>query len=227
MKAGRKILRLLARLLLFLGCFAVVYLLLMYTLSRIPVNVEDKDNASEITIFIKSNGVHTDLVLPVKSNIKNWAPEVDPLATGSHDSTYLYAAFGWGDRDFYLHTPQWSDLKISTALNAALYMGKGVMHVTFHHQLYENGRCRKVMISKAEYRRIIDFVSSSFTHDHSGNVLLIPNASYGDHDLFYEADSKYNLFYTCNSWANNGLKAGGQKAALWTLTDTGILCHYK
>ena len=44
---------------------------------------------------------------------------------------------------------------------------------------------------------------------------------------FYEAKGSYSFFYTCNTWANNGLKAMGQKAALWTPSDFGIFQHYK
>jgi len=35
------------------------------------------------------------------------------------------------------------------------------------------------------------------------------------------------LFHTCNTWANNALKACGQKASLWTPFDTGIFYHYQ
>ena len=58
-------------------------------------------------------------------------------------------------------------------------------------------------------------------------ALLIPTKSvYGTNDAFYEAKGHYSLFYTCNSWANQALKAAHQKAALWTISDTGILQHY-
>jgi hypothetical protein len=34
------------------------------------------------------------------------------------------------------------------------------------------------------------------------------------------------MFHTCNTWANNGLKSCGQKAALWTPFDSGIFGQY-
>ncbi|MFP3836064.1 DUF2459 domain-containing protein, partial [Chryseobacterium sp. SIMBA_028] len=48
-----------------------------------------------------------------------------------------------------------------------------------------------------------------------------------DNDAFYDAKGTYSFFYTCNTWANNALKAAGQKAALWTPSDFGIFQHYK
>ncbi|RZJ67651.1 MAG: TIGR02117 family protein [Flavobacterium sp.] len=224
--SARKVKKYTLKTLLFLGLFIVAYSLTMFILSHIEVNSNDSDPKQDVTIYIKSNGVHTDIVLPIRSEFKDWTSQIHTKKTLSKDTTFQYAAFGWGDRDFYLNTPRWSDLKVSTAFNAAFFMGKGVMHVTFHHELVENERCKKVIVSKDEYSRIVAFIGGSFTYDASNQTVLIPNAAYGDHDLFYEARGKYNLFYTCNSWANNCLKSGGQKAAFWTLTDTGILTHY-
>jgi 3-dehydroquinate synthetase len=51
-------------------------------------------------------------------------------------------------------------------------------------------------------------------------------AVYGEFDAFYEANGNYHLFHTCNTWANNGLKAAHQKAAIWTPFESGIFYHY-
>ena len=54
--------------------------------------------------------------------------------TKSKDSTAEYLAFGWGDKGFYLDTPEWSDLKASTAFKAAFALGNSAMHTTFINQ---------------------------------------------------------------------------------------------
>lgn len=221
----RKITRFFLKTLMYIGIFVVVYGLTMFALSRITVNEKDEDPSQDVAIYIKSNGVHTDIVFPIKTAYQDWSPLVHPLETKSKDSTFGYVALGWGDHDFYLNTPEWSDLKASTAFKAAFWMGTGLMHATFHHQPKESESCVKVMVSKQEYLRMVAFAESSFIFE-NGKTVMIPDATYGDHDLFFEAKGKYNLFYTCNAWANNCLKAGGQKAALWSLTDTGILRNY-
>ena len=43
----------------------------------------------------------------------------------------LYVAFGWGDRAFYLETPQWRDMKVATAFKAVAGLGDTVIHATF------------------------------------------------------------------------------------------------
>lgn len=209
-----------------IAIFLIAYGAVVFALSRIPVNTVDRDRAEDVAIYIKSNGVHTDIVFPIKTRYKDWTAMVEPMATISKDPHFRYVALGWGDRDFYLNTPRWSDLRASTALKAAFWMGSGLMHATFYRDLEESDHCVKVMVSKSEYLRMVAFAESSFLVKNA-KTQRIPNASYGDHDVFFEAHGKYNLFYTCNAWANNCLKAGGQRAALWSLTDTGILHHYK
>ncbi|HOZ74412.1 MAG TPA: TIGR02117 family protein [Flavobacterium sp.] len=224
MKSVKKGFRWLLKLLIGIIGFIVVYGLVVFVLSRITVNSEDKQADGNIAIYIKSNGVHTDIVVPVTNKIKDWRNEVAFDHTLSKDSTYQYIGFGWGDKGFYLNTPQWSDLKVSTACNAMFYLGNSAMHATFFYGLKEGERCVKINISQAEYQKLVAYIQSGFCGQ---KATVIPNAHYGDNDSFYEGEGRYSLFYTCNSWANNALKAADQKAALWTLTDTGILCHYR
>lgn len=224
MKTVKKGFRLLWKLLLGIVGFIVVYSLVVFILSRITVNAEDQDAGQDIAIYIKSNGVHTDIVVPVVNGIKDWREKIAFDHTVSKDTTYQYIGFGWGDKGFYLNTPEWSDLKVSTACNAMFYLGTSAMHATFFHDMRETKRCVRVDISEAEYRKLVAYIEQGFC---GGKVTVIPDAHYGNGDSFYEGEGRYSLFYTCNSWANNALKAANQKAALWTLSDTGILCHYQ
>ena len=85
-----------------------------------------------------------------------------------------------------------------------------------------------MLLTKAQYADLIQFVDSKFDKNSAGQNILIPTkAVYGKDDSFYEAKGSYSFLYTCNTWTNNALKAAGQKAALWTPSDFGIFQHYK
>lgn len=207
--------------------FFVVYIIIALTLPCVGVNTEDENPKEDVAIYIKTNGVHTDIVVPIKTEYKDWSEKVKFDHIASKDTAMQFIGFGWGDKGFYLNTPEWSDLKFSTAFNAAFYLGTSAMHATFFKQMKENESCIKINISKEEYGKLITYIEDSFRHDADGNPILINATTYGKNDSFYEANRKYNLFYTCNTWANNALKAADQKAALWTPSDTGIFCHYR
>lgn len=191
------------------------------------MNSKDENPNEDVAIYIKSNGVHTDIVVPIKSEYKDWSEKLKFDHIASRDSTMQFVGIGWGDKGFYLNTPEWSDLKFSTAFNAAFYLGTSAMHATFYKQIKENENCVKINISKEEYANLIKYIEDSFQVDSEGNPILINATTYGQNDSFYEANRKYSLFYTCNTWANNALKSADQKAAVWTPTDTGIFRHYR
>lgn len=212
---------------LFFLLFLVGYAAMAFVCSVIPVNKSQTKEEQSYFIYLKSNGVHTDLVLPIKTDIKDWSEQIKFEHLPSKDSTHQYIAFGWGDKGFYLDTPEWADLKFSTAFKAAFHLGSSAMHTTFYKQLKEHENCVKVNVSKEQYTKLINYIEDSFQYNNEGQPLLISATTYGQHDSFYEAHRTYNLFYTCNTWANQGLKAAGLKAALWTPSDKGIFYHYR
>ncbi len=174
-----------------------------------------------------TNGVHTDLVVPIQSPQFDWSKEVPFSNTVSKRTDFKYLAVGWGDKGFYLETPTWSQLKPSVAFRAAFWLSKSAMHCTFYDQMKEGKDCKKILITTKQYEDLIRYIRAKFDRDENGKLIFIPTkAVYGKDDAFYDAKGSYSFLYTCNTWANNGLKAAGQKAALWTPSDFGIFQHY-
>jgi uncharacterized protein (TIGR02117 family) len=227
MKTLKKSLRIFKRVSLGIALFLIVYVLAAFSLSKITVNSDAVNQSKEVSIYIMTNGVHTDLVLPIKNESKDWSRQILFENTKAKDSTTSFLAFGWGDKGFYLDTPEWSDLKASTAFNAAFGLGNSAMHTTFYKSVTESKSCVRIDISKENYQKLATYIEAGFQYDASQNPIFIKANTYGKNDSFYEANGKYNLFQTCNSWANSALKASRQKAAFWTVTDTGIFCHYQ
>lgn len=205
-----------------------LYVILGLLIPCIPVRAEKTDDAKIIELYILTNGVHTDLVVPVKSKYINWSSKLPFENTKGQKTDFDYISFGWGDKGFYLDTPTWAELKFSTAFKAAFWLSDSAMHCTYYKQMKVGDDCKKMMLTEKQYQHLIHFIDSKFDKDASGKYILIKtDAVYGNDDAFYDAKGSYNFTYTCNTWANNGLKAAGQKAALWTPTDFGIFQHYK
>jgi uncharacterized protein (TIGR02117 family) len=211
-------------------CLIIIYGIITWLLFYFPVNRDAALKGSkDLSIFVLSNGVHTDIVVPVKNNIMDWRKITPFKNTDSKDTTFQYAAFGWGDKGFYLETPEWSDLKASTALKAMFHLGSTAIHVDFVRSLQPGDHCKEIRISNEQYQKLVSFLLKSFRFDKNGNSILITthNDGYGTDDAFYEAKGAYDIFHTCNSWANDALLACDQKACIWTPVDKGILHQYK
>ena len=210
-----------------LGVVAL-YLFFAFFIPYIEVPAKEVQKSKNITAYILTNGVHTDLVVPIKSAEIDWSKEIPFDNTVSKRTDFKYLSIGWGDKGFYLDTPTWAELKVSTAFHAAFWLGESAMHTTFYKAMTEGDDCKKIMLTKAQYVDLVKFVDSKFDKNSAGqNILIKTDAVYNDDDAFYEAQGSYSFLYTCNTWTNNALKAAGQKAALWTPTDFGIFQHYK
>lgn len=227
MRSAKKILRYTLRTLLGIIAFLVLYVIAALGLQRIST-AKEQDNGQDVAIYILTNGVHTDIVVPVHTAFADWSSMVPYSNTHLTDTTAGYLALFWGDKGFYLQTPTWADLKFSVAFKAATGLSSSAMHATYYQAMREGKDCHKILISSAQYQHLISFVKESFRHTTDGQFINIKtNANYSKADAFYEAVGSYSLFYTCNTWANQALKSCGQKAALWTVLDTGIFSKYE
>ena len=205
-----------------------LYIILSLLLPLIPVKAEETNDPKIVEAYIMTNGVHTDLVVPVKSKYIDWSQKLPFENTKGKDPDQNFIAFGWGDKGFYLDTPTWAELKFSTAFNAAFWLSESAMHCTYYNEMKLGEDCKKIMLTEKQYQNLIKFIDDKFDQDASGNYKFIKtDAVYDNNDAFYDAKGAYNFTYTCNTWANDGLKVAGQKAAFWTPTDFGIFRHYK
>jgi len=205
-----------------------LYIILALVLPLIPVDAEKTDDPKIIEAYIMTNGVHTDLVLPIKTKYIDWSQKLPFENTKGKDSNQNFIAFGWGDKGFYLDTPTWADLKFSTAFKAAFWLSDSAMHCTYYKKMTIGADCKKIMLTEKQYQNLIKFIDDKFDKDAQGNYQVIKtDAVYDNNDAFYDAKGTYSFAYTCNTWANQGLKVAGQKAAFWTPTDFGIFRHYK
>lgn len=222
----KKILKSIAWILLgFIGV-VLLYLLSALVLSLISVN-KKTITSNNVAIYLLTNGDHTDVVVPVKNPLKDWSTEIKYENTISNDTTAKYVAIGWGNKDFYLNTPTWAQFKLSLGIKSIFGLGPSAIHTDFCKTLKQGDNCKKIMLSNDQYIKLVGYIDASFKKDVNGHVINIKtHANFDNTDAFYDANGTYSLFYTCNTWTNNALKACGQKACLWTPFDKGIFYQY-
>ncbi|HEY0834949.1 MAG TPA: TIGR02117 family protein [Azospirillum sp.] len=193
------------------------FALAAFLLPLVPVPGEPPATEG-VEVFVCSNGVHTDLVLPATTAVMDWTamlPRADfPLAPT--DSTHL--SFGWGDRAFYLETRHWSDLNPRTAWRALFGGGPTVMHVYHLRAPLGGGDCGRLVLGEGAYRRLVGFVRAGFRNERP-----ILGASYSGDDRFYEATGTYSPVLTCNEWTARALRAAGVPMGVWAPLAGGVM----
>lgn len=204
----------------------VLYVIVAMGASMIPVNTNQPDPSGEYMIYIRSNGVHTDIVMPVQNELVNWRDLVDPAHTRAGDMDLKYVAFGWGDLEFYENTPEWNDLKPGVAFKALFLDSPAAMHVKFKHYVIQDDHTIPIKVTSKQYLALADYITRSFTLDENGAAQNIRGLNYEMTDTFYHANGSLNMLNTCNTWTNKGLKEAGLRASLWTPFTEGIFYSY-
>jgi uncharacterized protein (TIGR02117 family) len=202
----------------------IFYLLAGVLGSILPANPGWEQPERGVTIFVRTNGVHTWLLLPKVSEGIDWRPLADPghlqdVRYGAAD----YLAFGFGNRDFYLNTPSWSDLTVQTTLAAGFGRGPGLLHVEHVRQPRPSEHQVSLTLRPVEYRKLARRIQRSFVFDSSGKPVPLLGRGYGPADVFYEARGSYNMGRTCNEWTGEQLRSSGIRTGLWTPFSQSIM----
>lgn len=202
---------------------AVLYFGSAAILGAIPVNGDFAPDPVGVQLCVRSNGVHSDFVVPATSNVIDWRSQHPPSHFPAMHRERPYIAYGWGDRAVYLETPTWADLRSGTALVAVTGMGSAALHVEYLDSPGAGERIACTRISEAQYRRVASYIGRTFKRDTNGAVVRIAAPGYGTSDAFYEAHGAYSLVRTCNEWVRDGLSESGIRAPVWSPFDGALL----
>lgn len=194
----------------------------------LPVNLSftvPSDDDS-VRLFIRSNEIHTDLLLPTSDAATqiDWRELFPPTHFRSDVSQARYVAIGWGNRGFYVDTPRWSDAKLSTALGA-VFPSETVLHVEYLGDVAAGPYFRELHVSREQYRQLAEFIRESVgERDEQGNAVLATKSSYFPYDRFYVASGSYHAFNNCNQWTGRGLQRAGVTTGAWTPLKSQVYC---
>ncbi|MBT6274741.1 MAG: TIGR02117 family protein [Chromatiales bacterium] len=176
---------------------------------------------SSVTIYLVSNGVHVDFVLPVNHHDVTWTRQFPFSDFKDAPENAEWVAVGWGDREFYLHTRRWSDLTIARAFGAVSGSHGALLHVTYLKGAWLRSPLWKVQLSPGQYQRLAAYVRDTASLDHNG-VAVAAAAGYGRIDAFFEAAGQYSPLNTCNAWVGQGLREAGVTVSRWTPFDWNV-----
>lgn len=216
--------RYIKHLVLGLTAFIALYFIAVLVLGNLSINNNFKQTPTGVEVYIKSNGAHTDLIVPMHNADYNWKYFISPSQTIHQDTSMQFVSFGWGDKGFFLETPSWSELKFSVAFKALFLPSPTAMHVSYCKEKPKLTKlCKSVKISHQQYLTLINYIQQSFKMSKHNQPLLISGAHYHFNDAFYEANGNYHLFKTCNEWTRIGLSVAGIKCACWSVFDNSVL----
>ncbi len=215
MRVFRILMKILFSIIAACGC----YLFFSVFFSLLPTHPPVRECPANEDIYIASNGVHLDIIIPVENLDPKFREKLD-LLPGT-----LYIAFGWGDKEFYIKTPEWSDLTISVAIHALFLKSETALHVTCLPWSFTSWK--KISLCDWQLERLNSYIHDSFKKDDAGDFIRMSFRGYNPYDSFYDARGSFSLFRTCNVWVNRALKEIEVKTSVWSPFDFGVLYHIR
>jgi uncharacterized protein (TIGR02117 family) len=222
----RRILVWLLRIVAGIVALPLLYFAAALILGLIPANVSFRQPppGQGITIFVRSNGVHTDIVMPKVNLEMDWRPYADPaLLADPRWGGADHVAIGYGSREFYLNTPTWGDLTLRTTAAAMFGSDTTLLHVELVDRPRVEESQRPIRITSAQYRRLAAFIQPRFRLDAGGRPIPVPGRGYGPSDMFYEANGGFSLILNCNEWTGRALRTAGVRIGLWTPFEQSVM----
>lgn len=190
-------------------------------------NAAPNCKTSPYKVYIAGDKMHVNLILPVQNQAFDWKRflSIEEIGRDTQEN-YRYLKFGWGDRDFYMNTPSWSQVKISSVLRALLMPGNPTaMYVQGSPNIpQEQAEIKCVGVSQKDYLQLVRFIQDSFQQTKQGTPLRIQDGAEAASG-FYEATGHYSALKTCNTWAANGLRAANINTPLWSGLASAVMMH--
>jgi len=174
-------------------------------------------------ILVLANPIHTDIAFPADADVlaRLGFAEADGLELDQPGVYWIH--FGWGSHSFYIETPTWAELSPGPVLRA-FTIDQSAMHVEMAGDIdLAMEGVLPLAVDEAAMFAMLDEVLATFEQDGEGRPILIPGASYGEFDLFYEAKGRFNALYGCNEWTSRILRAGGIRTGWWNPLPQSLL----
>lgn len=167
------------------------------------------------TISLTHDFAHVNFLIDLTTSTLDWQdllPNLIPENKG-------HLLIGWGEKQVYMTTPTWADLRASVAISALMINTPSIMHV--HYLPYHPNQQLHVtplLLSDASVATIEQQIVNSFATgaNKQNNTPQLLSPGYGANDQFYYAEGSYNLFSTCNTWVGNILHKAGISVSRWT-----------
>ncbi|WP_337925479.1 DUF2459 domain-containing protein [Croceicoccus gelatinilyticus] len=191
------------------GC----YFLAGWVGSSIPANRDFVEAPNGVEIIVATNGVHTSIAVPLRSEDMDWTRVFPPSETANPFRPYTHVAISWGERAVFLDTPTWGDLSPLTVLRVMSVGGDALYHVEHWVRPAPSPDFRTIRITHRQYRALVRALLRNLPERTADRAVY---AGYTDQDVFYDARGTYTVYKTCNEWTGETLRMAGIETGAWT-----------
>jgi len=198
----KKLFKYLFYFILFMFIIILSYIFIAYVFTLFPKKYPKHQEAKK-EIYLLYSQMHSDIVFNIQDLNMSHFLDFQKKKRG-------YLAFGWGDEETYLNTPNIADIKISTSLKALFINTPSLMHVSYVSNIHRYQNVKTIKLSNKQQTHLKASILKSFNFEEK------TYKGYGREDFFYTAKGNYNLINTCNTWTGDNLRESNVSMSYWT-----------
>jgi len=195
----------------------LLYLLAAVAGALIPGPVAQIDGASgpRTEIGLIAGPIHYDLLLPATPETRAAlgfavAADVPIEATGVE-----HILIGWGARDFYTSAGSFAQMELGPIWRAVTG-DASVLRIDVFGPIDPQADYARLSLSAAQYDALLQAIAATATET------PVTGAGHTPTDGFVEAQGRFHIFRTCNTWISDMLRAAGVPMGAWTPTPYSV-----
>ena len=194
--------------------FGIVTLAGCTTAVSVKPTARDDATGSPVTVYVARRKWHIDVGFAAA----DLDPSLRPVKAEFPAAKYLF--FGFGDRHYLLTTS-----KTTPLLLRALWPGPALLLVTAIKDppefAFGPSQLLRLELSAVQAHAIQSFIRASIP---DADLAPLAAGPYAD-SAYYRASHSYSALYTCNTWAAEALRAGGERIHSRGVIFAGQLWH--
>ncbi len=183
----------------------------------IPGRTGEFPAGDDVRIGLLYGPIHVDFLLPATPQTRLALEFARAGGVQVYGSDVGYFIVGWGAREFYTTTPEWADMTFA-ATARAITGDASVLRVDVTPPDIAFDQVPQISLSSAQYTALLAQITATARPGPVGLEVQGHRATSG----FVEAEGRFNIVRTCNTWLGRSLRAAGVPMGVWTPTPYAV-----
>ncbi|MEX3015859.1 DUF2459 domain-containing protein [Gymnodinialimonas hymeniacidonis] len=192
-----------------------VYLVAATVGGVLPGRTTELPPGDDVEIGLLFGPIHVDFLLPADEETRTALAFASPAGVPVENTGVAHFIVGWGARDFYTTAGTYADITVSATFRAVTG-DESVLRVDVTGPILEGAEYPRLALSQAQYDALLAEITATVGGP------SIPGAGFTTTDGFVEAEGRFHILRTCNTWVGRVLRASGVPVGAWTPTPYSL-----
>lgn len=187
----------------------------------VPGDTADVPGARTEIIGLARGPVHYDILLPLTPELREAFGFANAAGLPMQHPKAKWLVLGWGAAGYAT-----MDEGLATMAPAALWRAAtgdaAVLRIDLAGDVGAIAGLVWIEVSPAQIAALRDAILAQLARNGDDQPVAISPATLGKTHVFFHATGRFNIFYTCNAWVGETLRAAGIRLGIWTPTTQAL-----